>query len=83
MMKARARRSIQIATALVTVAGASVLAQQPAATTPAAPAVGEMAPEFSLPAITRYGSLRDPFKLSDFHGQTVVVAFFPKARTKG
>ena len=83
MMKARALRSIHIATALVTIAAGSGLAQQPAATPPAAPAVGDMAPEFSLPAITRYGSLRDPFKLSDYRGQTVVVAFFPKARTKG
>jgi peroxiredoxin len=27
--------------------------------------------------------LRDSVRLSDFRGQTVVLAFFPKARTKG
>jgi peroxiredoxin Q/BCP len=48
-----------------------------------APNVGQMAPDFSLPGSTRYGLLRDPVKLSDFRGQTVVLAFFPKARTKG
>jgi thioredoxin-dependent peroxiredoxin len=48
-----------------------------------APKVGEMAPDFSLPAVTRYGMLKDPVKLGDYRGQTVVLAFFPKARTKG
>jgi thioredoxin-dependent peroxiredoxin len=48
-----------------------------------APNVGEMAPDFSLPGGTRFGLLKDPVKLSDYRGQTVVLAFFPKARTKG
>jgi len=48
-----------------------------------APTVGQMAPDFSLPGSTRFGLLRDPVKLSSFRGQTVVLAFFPKARTKG
>ena len=48
-----------------------------------APNVGQMAPDFSLPGATRFGLLRDPVKLSSFRGQTVVLAFFPKARTKG
>ena len=42
-----------------------------------------MAPDFTLPAATRYGLLRDPVRLSDFRGKTVVLAFFYKARTKG
>jgi peroxiredoxin Q/BCP len=42
-----------------------------------------MAPDFSLPGATRFGTLKDPIKLSDYRGQTVVLAFFPKARTKG
>jgi thioredoxin-dependent peroxiredoxin len=45
--------------------------------------VGRAAPDFSAPGATRYGLLRDPVKLSDFRGQTVVLAFFYKARTKG
>jgi len=48
-----------------------------------APDVGQMAPGFSLPGGTRFGLLKDPVKLSDYRGQTVVLAFFPKARTKG
>lgn len=61
-----------------------VAAQQPAPGGAAsAPNVGQMAPDFSLPGSTRFGLLRDPVKLSDFRGQTVVLAFFPKARTKG
>lgn len=55
----------------------------PAAQTYAGPNVGDMAPDFALPGATRYGALRDPVKLSDFRGQTVVLAFFPGARTPG
>jgi peroxiredoxin Q/BCP len=42
-----------------------------------------MAPDFTLPGATRFGLLKEPIKLSNFRGQTVVLAFFPKARTKG
>jgi peroxiredoxin Q/BCP len=62
----------------------SARAQQPAAApAPAGPQVGDMAPDFTLPGATRYGLLQNPIHLSDFRGQTVVLAFFPKARTKG
>jgi thioredoxin-dependent peroxiredoxin len=65
-------------------AGSAAAAQQPAPGSAAtAPEVGQMAPDFTLAGATRYGLLRDPVKLSDFRGQTVVIAFFPKARTKG
>jgi hypothetical protein len=55
------------------------------ATAPGAngPNVGSIAPDFSLPGATRYGRLQNPVKLSDFRGQTVVLAFFFQARTKG
>lgn len=46
-------------------------------------AVGTAAPAFALTGATRYGVLRTPVRLSDFAGQTVVLAFFYKARTKG
>ncbi len=46
-------------------------------------AVGESAPDFSLPGGTRYGLLRDPVQLSDYRGKTVVLAFFFRARTPG
>ena len=50
---------------------------------PRPPAVGQMAPDFSLRGATRFGLLASPVKLSDFRGKTVVVAFFYQARTKG
>lgn len=78
------RRTAQLAVSLL-VAGASMaIAQQPVPGSAAtAPDVGQMAPDFTLPGATRYGLLKEAVKLSDLRGQTVVVAFFPKARTKG
>lgn len=72
--------------ALAVVATSASAQQAPAPAAPAAlagPNVGDMAPDFALPAATRYGLLQAPLKLSDLRGQTVVVAFFPKARTSG
>ena len=84
------RRTVPIAALLGVLSATAALAQQPAASAApkpgsaaSAPDAGAMAPDFSLPGATRYGLLKDRVKLSDFHGQTVVVAFFPKARTKG
>ena len=58
--------------------------QQPAAAAnPAGIEVGVAAPDFVLPGATRYGALRAPVRLSDYRGETVVVAFFYKARTGG
>ena len=47
------------------------------------PAVGSVAPDFTLQGATRYGLLKTPVRLSDYRGQTVVLAFFYQARTKG
>lgn len=46
-------------------------------------AVGVVAPDFALTGATREGVLQSPVRLSDFRDQTVVIAFFYKARTKG
>ena len=46
-------------------------------------AVGEMAPDFALPGATRYGLLEEPVRLSDYRGDTVVLAFFFRVRTRG
>jgi len=46
-------------------------------------AVGEMAPDFALPGATRYGALAEPMRLSDYRGETVVLAFFFRVRTPG
>jgi peroxiredoxin Q/BCP len=69
----------------------AVLAATPALAQQAAPAaapapvitVGSIAPDFELRGATRYGLLASPVRLSDYRGQTVVIAFFYKARTKG
>jgi peroxiredoxin Q/BCP len=44
---------------------------------------GEPAPDFELAGATRYGVLAEPIRLSDFRGETVVLAFFYRARTPG
>jgi peroxiredoxin Q/BCP len=60
-----------------TLASSGLAAQQ------LAPAPGDSAPDFTLPAATRDGVQPAPVSLRDFRGQTVVLAFFYKARTKG
>lgn len=45
--------------------------------------VGEMAPDFELPGATRFGVLQDPVRLSDYRGETAVLAFFFRVRTRG
>ena len=58
---------------LVTLAAALV-----ASTAAAAPQVGEMAPDFTLP-----GTDGKSYTLSELRGKHVVIAFFPKAYTSG
>ena len=45
--------------------------------------VGTMAPDITVTGATRYGVIAEPVKLSDFRGETVVLAFFFRARTRG
>jgi hypothetical protein len=67
----------------------AVLLQQPTTTPPPAPPspppleVGAVAPDFSMLGATRFGTLRNPVRLTDYKGKTVVLAFFFKARTRG
>ncbi|HKK28434.1 MAG TPA: redoxin domain-containing protein [Gemmatimonadota bacterium] len=73
-----------VGTALV--AGALALAPAPGHAQAAQQsflAVGDSAPDIQLTGSTRYGTLKDPVRLSDFRGQTVVLAFYFKARTPG
>jgi peroxiredoxin Q/BCP len=58
-------------------------APPPAPPAPPALEVGAVAPNFSLPGATRFGTLKNPVRLSDYKGKTVVLAFFFKARTRG
>lgn len=74
-MIARALVATLSVTALVAVSAGRLKAQSPK--------VGDMAPDFTLKGSTKDGVLPKPIHLADFRGQTVVLAFFPKARTKG
>lgn len=62
-------------------------AQQPAAPAPAQTAppleVGAAAPDFALPGATRFGTLDQDIRLSDFKGKAVVLAFYFRSRTRG
>jgi peroxiredoxin Q/BCP len=58
------------------------LAQGQAPAQDVGPKVGDVAPDFTLPASTKAG-LAKPVHLADLKGQVVVLAFFPKARTSG
>ena len=53
-----------------------------AATALAMPEVGSNAPNFAFTPVTKDG-VGKPKKLSDYKGQTVVLWFFIKARTRG
>jgi peroxiredoxin Q/BCP len=80
------KRPLYLAAALAL--APALAAQQPATPPPAPPtptplAVGTEAPDFTLPAATKEGLSAKPVHLQDLRGQTVVIAFFYKARTKG
>jgi peroxiredoxin Q/BCP len=45
--------------------------------------VGEMAPDIEFQGATRHGVLADGTRLSDYRGETIVLAFFFRARTRG
>ena len=78
-----------IMTMLALGASSSAFAQTtPVATAPAGEVpppleIGVDAPDFALTGATRYGVLKEQIKLSDYRGKTVVLAFFPRARTQG
>ena len=54
-----------------------------AAQAPKPLAVGDAAPDSELPLAQAQGVAEHPVRLSDLRDQTVVIAFFYKARTKG
>ncbi|MBM4194389.1 MAG: redoxin domain-containing protein [Gemmatimonadetes bacterium] len=58
-------------------------AQTPAPAADLGPKVGDLAPDFTLPASNKDGKLAQPIHLSALKGQVVVLAFFPRARTSG
>ena len=88
-----ALHSLAFAAALVAGSASASLAQQssagpsaaasPTAATAAAPAVGQSAPDFTLPWADASGARATPFTLSALRGKVVVLAFYPKDRTGG
>ena len=75
------RKPMLLAATLAVAAVAPAGAQETPMAEPLA--VGAVAPDFALPGATRYGVLKEPVRLSDFKGKTVVLAFFFRARTRG
>ena len=73
--------------ALALVIASTTIAQQPQPQQPDSaaptPAIGDMAPDFTFRPISREGIASTPKKLSDYRGETVVLWFFIKARTRG
>jgi len=80
-------KPVRLLAALVLAVPAIAVAQTPPAppAPPAAPPleIGAVAPDFAMSGATRYGTLRQPVRLSDYKGKTVVLAFFFRARTRG
>jgi peroxiredoxin Q/BCP len=76
------RKAAMLATALAT-SVTMAHAQTPAPPPVTGLKVGDMAPDFTLKGSTKDGLLAKPIHLAELRGQTVVLAFFPKARTKG
>lgn len=79
----RHSRTPAFAAALCAVVVAATLGAQDAPPPAVGPQVGDVAPDFVLPGATMMGPSQTPVRLSDLQGQTVVIAFFPKARTGG
>ncbi len=78
---------IAVRSSMTAAAFALAAVYAPALSAQAAPAqplaVGAMAPDFTLTTVTKDGPTAKPFTLSEHRGETVVIAFFPKARTSG
>ncbi|MEY2733045.1 MAG: hypothetical protein RL340_104 [Gemmatimonadota bacterium] len=77
------RRPLTLVSALTLLALALPASARAQAATDGGPKVGDLAPDFTLPASTKNGIRPTPVNLRALRGQTVVLAFFPKVRTGG
>lgn len=75
-----AAAALVVAPAIITSSATTLHAQAAPASMLAA---GTMAPDFTLVTVTKDGRTSKPFTLSEHRGETIVLAFFPKARTSG
>jgi peroxiredoxin Q/BCP len=83
-MSIRSRAARFVAVLAVAAIAPSIVGAQAAPAAALTPLkVGEMAPDFTVTVVTAAGVAAKPFKLSEHKGETVVLAFFPKARTSG
>ncbi len=83
-MSIRSRAARFVAVLAVAAIAPSLVGAQAAPAAALSPLkVGEMAPDFTVTVVTSAGVAAKPFKLSEHKGETVVLAFFPKARTSG
>jgi hypothetical protein len=71
-------RSLHTILALAFAAAGPALAQSPVPL-----AVGDSAPDFTLPVATGAGVGAAPLHLHDLRDQTIVLAFFYRARSSG
>ena len=69
--------------ALALCAADPAAAQQPAQEGSVFLSVGTMAPDFEVQGATRYGLIAQPIRLSQFRGNTVVLAFYFRVRGGG
>jgi peroxiredoxin Q/BCP len=79
-------RVIRSLLAVSFIVAGSVSAQAQAGTDaapPAHPAVGDVAPDFTLPVAGRDGVASEPISLAKLRGKVVVLAFYPADRTSG
>lgn len=77
------RNSFRLIVPAVLLAATAGAQQAAPAQAPSMPNVGDMAPDFEIRGATRYGLLGERPRLSQLRGQTVVLAFFVVARTRG
>ena len=87
MLLRNAARSFAVVafSVVATTSAASFASAQaaPPAINPTVLKVGDVAPDFTVTSATAAGVDAKPFKLSDHKGETIVLAFFPKARSNG
>lgn len=83
MMTARFVMVTALSAALALPASAQQMSGTTSAAQPPGPNAGEVAPTFSAPGADKSGPLASAINLADFKGKTVVLAFFPRARTSG
>ncbi len=77
------RRPLSLASALALLALALPAAARAQGATDGGPKIGDLAPDFTLPASTKTGTRPAPVNLRARRGQTVGLAFCPKGRTGG